>query len=350
MAGFDAVEYLSLRLYPAKAVNRARAEVSDGKNREVAEDYVRSADIYEKALHALSQASLNALADDERQLEVQQIQEQAQGKERNQFFNRQDAKADFGLWAEQSCWSLDETTALILGKNPKVVDWDQIEPLVHTSAFAEQFADIRRHLNKARRDGQLMDPVRPGHFLSWANVRGVVLPAELEACLEANAKKRADPSDETTDPEAADDDKDDAARTADAGVCAARSKPTRRSQNTGTVDDDKIIHLGREESRLRAMHQRMQAVKGMSAESEQETLSDPGQAFAKLVVAMAVGRYGYRPHRGRQSSVTDIIADLEEVGLKLSKSAVRRLLEQACTSLPAEIDREFKEQRKRRQA
>ena len=54
MAGFDAVDYLSFRLYPSKAMNKARAEVSDGRIKEASEAYVRGADIVEKALQALS--------------------------------------------------------------------------------------------------------------------------------------------------------------------------------------------------------------------------------------------------------------------------------------------------------
>ena len=195
MGSIDAVEYLLLRLYPGKAVNLARAEVSEGKIRDRAEDYLYAARIYEKVLRGLDSETLKALADDERELDAAQLQEGLQQRERSHFFHKQDANADYDYWASRSCWTLDETVALILGKDPRVVDWTRIEPLVKKSEFAQRFADVRAHLKRAMLSGQLLDPVSPPVLLSWANDRGVVLPSELEARIATsnNHKRRLGP-------------------------------------------------------------------------------------------------------------------------------------------------------------
>ena len=67
MPSFDAVEFLSLRMFPGKLVNQTRLEISDGKFRDDVEAYIEKVKIYERALRALSDESLLALAEDERQ-------------------------------------------------------------------------------------------------------------------------------------------------------------------------------------------------------------------------------------------------------------------------------------------
>ena len=48
MSTFDAVEFLCLRMYPAKLVNQARVEMGEGKSREDAEAYIEKVEIYER--------------------------------------------------------------------------------------------------------------------------------------------------------------------------------------------------------------------------------------------------------------------------------------------------------------
>lgn len=193
MSSIDAVEYLLLRLYPGKAVNLARAEVSEGKIRDRAEDYVYATRIYERVLRGLAPETLKALVDDERERDAAQLQERLQQREQSHFFNKPETNADYAYWTSRSCWTLDETVALILGKDPRIVDWAQIEPLVKKSEFAQRFADIRAHLERAILSGQLLGPVSPPFLLSWANNRGVVLPGELEERIAARKDQKRKP-------------------------------------------------------------------------------------------------------------------------------------------------------------
>lgn len=330
MASFDAVGYLSLRLFPAKAFHQARAQMSDGKIRQADEIVVRAADTYEKALGYLSPASLAALVEDERQLEAAHRQEQSEEAERQRFFNRPDAVANFAFWAGQSRWTLDEATALILGKDPKIVSWDRIQPLFFSSAFAERFAEIRRHLNSAKRNGKLSDPVSPVYFVSWANARGVVLPADLQAQFEARMAKPAVSAFQHPGrfkPRAA-------------GIPNTDPRPRR----DGMDSDESIIHLGRDEGRQRALLRLNKTSGAKTGQPEAKRGTEPGRIFAGLVIAMAAGRYGFKPDRDRQSTVADIVADLRAIDIHVSKADVRSALLKACACL-AGTDRPAKVQR-----
>ncbi|MDH3195177.1 MAG: hypothetical protein OEL78_02560, partial [Hyphomicrobiales bacterium] len=312
MSTFDAVEFLCLRMYPAKLVNQARVEMGEGKSREDAEAYIEKVEIYERALRTLSEKSLMAMVEDERQQDAALLQEREEQLDRHRFFNDPKASANFPLWANRPCWSLDEATALILGKNPDVVDWAHIEPLIGVSPFAARFADILRHLSHARDSGQLFDPVEPVRFLTWARERGVVLPQALEGCID-DRRSGAFPV-----PKAA-----EAAADENAGGDAKtdRADPAERC---GEIPSDKIIHFTREQSRLRFMANRMKAADEAAREIEEETGEFGPEAPLQMMIAMAVGRYGYDPDSGRNSTVTDIVRDLEKVGLSLSPTTVRK--------------------------
>ena len=333
MSSFDAVEFLSLRMFPAKLVNQARVEVGDGKSREDAEAYIEKVEIYERALRALSDDSLMALVEDERRQDAAQLQEQEEQLDRHRFFNDSKASANFARWAKRPCWTLDEATALILGKNPEIVDWAHIEPLIGASPFAARFADIRRHLTHARQNGQLFDPIGPGQFLTWARERGVVLPQALEGCIDDRRNRTiyvAEFGEDATDGKACSD---------------VVSNDAARSDGTGEPYSDTVICFNREQSRLRAMAERMKAAEEALPEGEEEPAGQEPEALLKMMIAMAIGRYGFDPQSGRNSTVTDIVRDLEKVGLTLSPATVRKWLREATICLPDGASENGKAQR-----
>jgi len=332
MSLFDAVEYLSLRMYPAKLVNQTRVEVGDGKSREDAEAYIEKVEIYERALRALSDKSLMALVEDERRQDAALLQEQEEKLDRHRFFNEPEAAADFARWAKRPCWTLDEATALILGKNPEIVDWAHIEPLVGVSLFAARFADIRRHLTHARANGQLLDPVSPDFFLTWARDRGVVLPQSLEACIDDRRRRTF------AEPEVAEAEADKRAGGDTKTIPAARPERTDPSVRSVEIPSDKIICFTREQSRLRIMAERVKAADERTAAVENNLTGDASDALLKMAIAMAVGRYGFDPGSCRNSTVTDIVRDLEKVGLSLSPATVRKWLREASACLPDQAE------------
>ncbi len=339
MSSFDAVEFLVLKMFPAKLVNFARAEMGGGKSRQDAVVYVEKVEFYERALRALSEESLMAMVEDERQQDAALQQEREERLDRHRFFNDPNASADLSGWTKHPCWTLDEATALILGKNPEVVNWDNIEPLVGVSPFAERFAAIRRHLSHALANGQLFNPVSPDYFLAWAHERGVVLPEALEGRIVDQGNHITDnakPGEEADEGNAG-----GGAETDRAGVPQHASRSGRR----GETLSDTVICFTREQSRLRAMAARMKTVDKEPAEIEEEPGGQGSDGLLKMMIAMAIGRYGFDPASGRNSTVTDIVRDLEKVGLSLSPATLRKWLREASALLPDRVEADEKAQR-----
>ena len=54
-----------------------------------------------------------------------------QKSEKQRFFNQSDCDADFAYWSKQIVWSIDEGVALILGKDPRKVNWENIKEFVN---------------------------------------------------------------------------------------------------------------------------------------------------------------------------------------------------------------------------
>jgi hypothetical protein len=116
---------------------------------------------------------------------------QAEWEESSRFFNLPNAKADFQVWSSMDAWDLDQTTALILNKEPSIVHWDKVQDYVQVSSFAKQYAQVRAFLSTAK---DLEFPVRPKVFLDFAQARQVRMSPEVFERLQANAESHTQSS------------------------------------------------------------------------------------------------------------------------------------------------------------
>lgn len=186
----ELVEFLSLRMYPEKLTMAAQSEIVSGARKDEALTYLQNALEYETELRELNPDALLALIEDERDKDKQAELEEAAKLETERFFNKPTARAYYRSWVERNHWTLDEATALILGKDPKVVNWNSIDPLVHKSAFARRYESLRRQFLRARFDGMLFEPLVPADFLRYAKSIGFALPIELDTLLQSNDEDR----------------------------------------------------------------------------------------------------------------------------------------------------------------
>ena len=187
----ELIEFLSLRMYPEKLTMAAQSEIVSGARKDEALAYLQSVLEYEEELRALNSEALLALIADEHDKDRQAEMEQAAKLESERFFNKPTARAYYRSWVERNHWTLDEATALILGKDPKVVNWDSIDPIVHKSAFARRYESLRRQFLRARFDGMLFEPLVPADFLRYAKSIGFALPIELDRLLQSDDEQRA---------------------------------------------------------------------------------------------------------------------------------------------------------------
>ncbi len=187
----ELVEFLCLRMFPDKLTMAVQKEVVSGARKDELDAYLQSVAEYEDELRGLSSVALMQLIDDEHEKDKLTELEEAARVEGERFFNKPTARAYYRSWVERNYWTLDEATALILGKDPKVVNWDSIDPLVHKSAFARRYESLRRQFLRARFDGMLFEPLVPADFLRYAKTVGFALPVELDALLRSDDEEQA---------------------------------------------------------------------------------------------------------------------------------------------------------------
>jgi len=96
-------------------------------------------------------------------------------------FNLLSAEADYTHSGKLPLWTVDEFTALALGKTPCCVNWASVQPHVAASPFAKRYSELRDLLNRAVIAGQVYEKSAPGVFIAWAKRCGVELDDRLVA-------------------------------------------------------------------------------------------------------------------------------------------------------------------------
>jgi len=148
------------------------------------EEKLREIDAYRENLLSQSAEALQSLYKQERLKYEEEHRDRAAQEEAKRFFNRPTARADFEYWSKAAYWELDEAVALLFGKAPDIVTWDNIAAYVRTSRFAREYSRLRDLVLRAKKSYQLDDPVVPDVFLAWAEGIGYQIPKELVAEVE----------------------------------------------------------------------------------------------------------------------------------------------------------------------
>ncbi|MEW8070698.1 MAG: hypothetical protein AB2826_09755 [Candidatus Thiodiazotropha sp.] len=129
---------------------------------------------------------------------IEEVRERLEQEEQKRFFNLPYAIANFEYWRKAAYWNLEEATALILNKDPKVVTWEKVEPEVYHSKFAKEYAQTRELVNRAAEADILVDKVTPRRFVSWAAEVGLTIPDGLSDLAEDHADNKTSSEATTT--------------------------------------------------------------------------------------------------------------------------------------------------------
>lgn len=306
------IEYLSLRLFPNKLEIRAKAELLTDRKREEALAYIKAIDEFEAQLGELSGTSLGALIEDENESDKQLAKEKAEQEENARFFYHPSARADYRDWIRRQTWTVDEATALLLGKNPDIVNWHGINPLVYKSKFAKRYGDLRQQMKKAEESGDLHESRTPAAYLLFAKSFGFALPAELDAL----ASPPRDAKSTTTD----------AHQTAAKGEAAAEDRERALSvfQDLLAQNREKLHapepDAGSDANEFNATPQTEAAPDALlSMVQEREML-------LRMLGAMAIGGYGFDPATDDKAITDRIVADFRNYGLSANPVAAHKLI------------------------
>lgn len=92
-------------------------------------------------------------------------------------FHSPENAADFTYWTKAEYWTLDESVALLLGKDPKKLPLLVLSSHLAAAPFRQQHARLHE---LARRASAMQGPrLRPAQVLAWADSIGVDVPNEL---------------------------------------------------------------------------------------------------------------------------------------------------------------------------
>lgn len=119
-------------------------------------------------------------------------QEYEEYQEKKRFFNQPDCNADYSYWSKQAYWSINEAIALILGKDPRKVTWDEVKKYIPNSPFANKFNELKELASRYVICKELYDPVFPGVFLAWIERMDISIPIELKEAVNTIGMQVAD--------------------------------------------------------------------------------------------------------------------------------------------------------------
>lgn len=289
------VDELTRRLFPAKATVLARAELLTSAKRGEAVTYLEECKAFETQLSVLSEATLVALFEDEMELDKRRASEKAQDEEKTRFFHDRSARADYQNWIRRETWTVDEATALLLGKNPEIVDWRSINPLVYKSSFAKRYEMLRKHLKAAREAGRIRPADTPAGFIRHAKAIGFVLPADLQSLL--------------------------VARQASPEPAAAAAPDTNR--DNGVTTFRQLIEQNRNETPAEP------EIAPSAAEQTIAAMRQEREVLLKMLGAIAVARYRFDPGRDDMSATEEIVSDLRKGGFPVNAKSAHKLIGEA---------------------
>ena len=306
------VETLSKRLYPEKLTVMAKTELLTDDKRQQAVSYIKDCEEYEAELCQLSEAALLALAEDEFDQDELRQNELAEEEESNRFFYDRSSRADFSDWIDRETWTVNEATALLLGKNPDIVNWNSVNPLVYKSRFAKRFAELREKITDDLNANKIHGSKTPAAYLHYASSIGFVLPADFQILLlppKTNAEK-----DEHT------------VQTLDDGAASFRRliehNKKRLAQQHEPVDGPEPAASNSSPAVTETSH----------AELERRVL-------LKMLGAIADSRYGFDPLSDDLHATHMIVDDFRDAGISASLQSVHKLFCEA-----SRLNRSFDDQ------
>lgn len=97
----------------------------------------------------------------------------------------------FNDWIKMSLWSVEESIALLLGRNPEVVKWNELHESIHNNVcgsdeektFCSGYLDLRKLVLKALDNQEIGEFNTPSYFIQWATNKGVEIPEPLQIIL-----------------------------------------------------------------------------------------------------------------------------------------------------------------------
>lgn len=127
---------------------------------------------FKAAFETMSSEELDRRYMEHLRIERERVKQAAQRNDEVAYFSRPEATANFPVWCALEDWTMDEATALLLGKDPLKVRWSNVSKIEEDSIFKWKYDDLRQRLLRASQDGRFSDPDKSQKFVEWAREVG----------------------------------------------------------------------------------------------------------------------------------------------------------------------------------
>ncbi|MCR9060518.1 MAG: hypothetical protein NXI02_24490 [Rhodobacteraceae bacterium] len=312
------------------------AQGAEGSSPE--ETLTRLAELRHEFLNELSQMTEEQVASLTTQVLVEQDKERP--------FNRFGTDANYEHFGRCAFLTADEAAALTMGKDPRVVSWEMVQPYTRISIFADKFAGILDLIERAIKWGELGERFTPLEFLTWAHRYKLSVPeafvqstfargeairywhdlcdvlqaklSEAEAELEAvqiNCQAVQDQLD-AQDQQSFDD-------WLDAMDDIGRLQEGHDSEVTSLREA-----LESAQSDNSALQEQLAQTKAGNTEEDALSTSER-KSLLTIIMALATDGYGYSPNQKKSTLPKDIEGAAALIGLSITDDTARKYLKEA---------------------
>jgi hypothetical protein len=204
-------------------------------------------------------------------------------------------------WATLSTWTLDEGVALLLGREPRKVNWENVKIYRDIDAFAARYEEVREHALRAHVAKELYLKSTPAEWVLFAERRGWDMPPDLKAVIVSRAELIGE-------------------------------QPTTIPSNGGLDEQGEVQQL---QTRVAS---RMDEAKGQPA--NEELNGKERKSVYTIIAAMAFRHYPMDLRDGaRNDGTAKLLAAVKKAGLSLGKDAAHKHLTAALSLLSEENQR-----------
>jgi hypothetical protein len=214
-------------------------------------------------------------------------------------------KVVYEHWSRKDYWTIDEAISLLSGKNPDLVNWDTLQMHVEDSLFASWYSEIRELVQRALHAEQLSEPLRPSDFLTWAKLKELDHPPELEEQVRAKG-----------------------------GTIEDWKSKYSKLKALWDQREAELCEMTKNNNELRERVMELESTAEVTTALEQPLKLKESQSLLKLVAGMAVAGYSYNPKEKRSDVTKEISDDLALRGIELHPDTVRKWLREASEILP----------------
>jgi len=333
------IDYLVSDRFPIPKFGRGMRELH---GLESAGDLVAKAAALRGELEKLDGESLRARYETRVTAKANAARAVAEAAEAAHPFNQPYAQAVFDHWGKLTYWKVDEGLALLLGRSPSSLVWENVKHI--PSPVVWQFANMREVAKRAVQWKQLYDPGYPGSFIVWAERMGYAVPKELKEKAEAYGQFIGDWKTNYDDLKANYDTlAREHATSSDKAITALNDLQAKWSKMYRELGDQSSATIARGTAGLLERNATIKALNAEIEELKQKLAAVPAEkplgqreadSLRKLVIGMAIAGYSFDPVANRSEVVAEIVNDLQKQGLTLSDDTVRKHLKESAELLP----------------